>query len=80
MASTPFYLANPTFLVNGALQLPFANAPRATFSVLTATNVTLPASKWTVLGQAVEIAPGQFQFTDPQVTNSSQSFYRVRSP
>jgi len=27
-----------------------------------------------------EISPGQFQFTDPQATNSSQRFYGVRSP
>ncbi len=28
----------------------------------------------------VEAAPGQFQFTDEQATNSARRFYRIRSP
>jgi len=31
-------------------------------------------------GGATEIAPGQFQFTDPQATNFPSRSYRVRSP
>ena len=30
------------------------------------------------MGPAVEISPGQFQFTDPDTTNFAQRFYRVR--
>ena len=40
----------------------------------------LPLSQWTVLGQTTEIAPGQFQFTDPTATNTSRRFFVVRSP
>jgi hypothetical protein len=40
----------------------------------------MPLSNWTTLGAATEVSPGQFQFTDPQATNTPQRFYRVRSP
>jgi hypothetical protein len=33
-----------------------------------------------VLGDASDIAPGQFQFRDLQATNTSQRFYGIRSP
>ena len=32
------------------------------------------------LGPITDSPPGQFQFTDPQATNTSRRFYRVRSP
>lgn len=64
----------------GGLQLVFSNMSGATFSVLTATNLSLPSSNWTVIGQALELAPGQFQFTDPRTTNAPRRFYRVSSP
>jgi hypothetical protein len=37
-------------------------------------------SQWTALGGVMEISPGQFQFTDPQATNSPQRFYRAYAP
>jgi hypothetical protein len=52
----------------------------ADFTALTATNLALPLTNWTVLGSIPEISPGQFQFTDPGATNSPQRFYRVVSP
>jgi len=36
-------------------------------------------TNWTALGGVTEISPGQFQFTDPQATNSPQRFYRVQA-
>jgi hypothetical protein len=33
-----------------------------------------------VLGGVMEIAPGQFQFTDPQATNGTRRFYRAYAP
>jgi hypothetical protein len=51
----------------------------ALFDVLATTNLTLPLINWTTLGAAVEITPGQFQFTDPQATNNPQRYYLVRS-
>ena len=77
---TRIILANPMELGNGSMQFTFTNAPGATFTVLSATNLSLPLSNWTVLGGATEISPGQFQFTDPQATNHVQRFYRVKSP
>jgi hypothetical protein len=56
------------------------NTPGATFTVLATTNVFLPLDNWSVLGQPVKIAPGQFQFIDIQATNNPQRFYRVSSP
>jgi hypothetical protein len=49
------------------------------FGVLATTNLSLPLTNWTALGGAVEIAPGQFQFTDPQATNGGR-FYRAFAP
>jgi hypothetical protein len=56
------------------------NAPGATFTVLAATDLSLPFENWSIVGQPVQISPGLFQFTDPQVTNYSHRFYRVSSP
>jgi hypothetical protein len=56
------------------------NTPGATFTVLATTNLSLPLSNWSVLGQPARIGPGFFQFTDLYLTNSPQRFYRVSSP
>jgi hypothetical protein len=66
-------------LTNGAFQFGFANSQGVFFSVLASTNAALPLSNWTALGGATEVSPGQFQFTDPQATNSPQRYYRVRA-
>lgn len=57
-----------------------APAAAADFTVLTATNVALPAANWTVLGNASQPLPGQYQFSDTAATNGPQQFYRVVSP
>ena len=51
----------------------------ADFTALTSTNIALPLSSWTVLGNAAVTASGQYQFTDTSATNSEQ-FYQVVSP
>ena len=56
------------------------NAPAADFTVLTATTVSLALTNWTVLGEVQQVAPGQYQFTDPQAATNPARFYRVRSP
>ena len=63
-----------------SLQFTFTNAANADFSVLISTNVALPLTNWTVLGEVVQVAPGQFQFTDPQPATNRTRFYRVSSP
>ena len=76
----PIVLTNSTLLPGGAFQFGFTNVPGLSFTAFATTNVSLPLTNWTRLGAATEVAPGQFQFTDPQATNDSQRFYRVRSP
>jgi hypothetical protein len=67
-------------LINGSFQFNFTNSVGAVFGALASTNVSLPLSNWVALGGVTEISPGQFQFTGPQATNSSQRFYyRVRA-
>ncbi|MCX6929017.1 MAG: hypothetical protein NT154_38260, partial [Verrucomicrobia bacterium] len=74
---TPFILAAPKRLSNGAFEFDFANTPGVLGCVLAATNPSLPLTNWTVLGAVTEVFPGQFQFTDSQATNIPRRFYRV---
>jgi hypothetical protein len=76
----PIILTDPTELPGGAFQFTFANTLGVSFTALGTTNLSLPLSDWTALGGVTEVSPGQFQFTDPQATNSSQRFYLIRSP
>src|SRR5262249_46512717 len=62
-------------------QLTFSdNTPGATFTVLAATNLSLPLNSWMVLGQPLPVGPGRFQFTDLEATNYLERFYRLSSP
>jgi hypothetical protein len=76
----PIALANPARVPGGAFQFAFTNVPGLSFTAFAATNVALPLTNWTRLGAVAEVSPGQFQFTDPQATNDSPHYYRVRSP
>src|SRR5439155_901990 len=64
IATNPPLLTASTRLPNGAFQFSFTNTPGASFTVLTATNLALPLSNWTVLGPVTDGPPGQFTFTD----------------
>jgi hypothetical protein len=81
-AASPPVLENITVPAGGGngLHFTFTNAPAADFTVLTATNVSLALTNWTVLGEVRQVAPGQYQFTDPQASTNTARFYRVRSP
>jgi WD40 repeat protein len=74
---------DPIVLVNanstGAFRFRFKNTRHASFNALASTNPSAPLSSWTALGGVTEVSPGQFQFTDPQATNSPLRFYRVRA-
>jgi len=72
-------LTGPVILDDGTFQFNFTNAVGAFFDVLATTDLSLPTTNWAVLGRAIEISPGQFQFTDEQATNSPQRFYLIRS-
>ena len=79
-AIIPPTLAGATLLGNGLFQFAFSNNQGASFTVLSATNLSLPLANWTVVGAPTNISPDMFQFTAPVSTNDSQLFYRVRSP
>jgi predicted outer membrane repeat protein len=81
-AANPPVLENLTVPADGGngLQFTFTSAPAADFTVLTATNVALALTNWTVLGEVQQVAPGQYEFTDPQAATNPVRFYRVRSP
>jgi hypothetical protein len=81
-AASPPVLGNISVPAGGGngLQFTFTNAPAADFTVLTATNVSLALTNWTVLGEVQQVAPGRYQFTDPQAATNAARFYRVRSP
>jgi hypothetical protein len=64
----------------GTFQFGFTNAAHLDFTALTSTNLALPLTNWSILGNASEISPGQYQFTDASATNAPQRFYRVVSP
>jgi hypothetical protein len=76
----PWRLFGAVRLANGSCQFSFTNIAGALFDVLATTNVALPLSSWTVLGNATEVSPGQYQFTDSQAPNNARRFYRVRWP
>ncbi len=69
-----------TRLSGGAFQFNYTNTPGVAGTVLAATNLTMSSNNWNAVGTAMEISPGQFQFTDPQPANGGQRFYRVSSP
>jgi hypothetical protein len=64
----------------GSFRFTFTNSPGLLFTVLMSTNLMLPLHDWRTLGTATESSPGNFQFTDPEATNSPLRLYRVYSP
>jgi hypothetical protein len=76
---TPTTITDARRLTHGAFQFAFTNSIGAVFAAMASPDVLQPLSHWTVLGGITEVSPGQFQFADPQATNSPQRFYRVRA-
>jgi hypothetical protein len=79
-ATTPILLGGSTILADGTFQLSFTNTPGGSFSVLGSADPTAPVADWTLLGSAVEVSPGQFQFIDLDATNEARQFYLISSP
>lgn len=73
----PPRLTTPKLLPDGSFQFSITNSPGALFNVLCTTNVALPIGDWTVVGAAMELLPGQFQFMDRQATELTTRFYRI---
>lgn len=64
-------------------QIAFTNLPNYSFTVRGTTNLSLAATNWPVLGQAVDLPAGSgaYQFIDNGgMTNSPVQFYRVTWP
>jgi hypothetical protein len=79
-AGNPPLLSSPARASDGTFSFSFTTVSNADFSVLSSTNVALPSGQWSVLGPALQSAPGHYQFSDPAATNYPQRFYRVVSP
>jgi outer membrane protein assembly factor BamB len=75
----PIVLTNPVVLPDGTFQFGFTNIPGLSFTVRGTTNLALPFTNWALLGNAIEISPGQFQFTSASAGYPLQ-FYRVTTP
>jgi hypothetical protein len=76
----PLVLSSPAKSNTSGFQFFFANLPGETFKVFASPSLTTALTNWTLLGNATEFAPSQYQFADPQATNVQQRFYRVTSP
>jgi len=63
----------------GTLQLNFVYSGSNAFTVLSTTNLSLPASDWTVLGSATNIGAGVFQFSDRVAPSDAHRYYQLRS-
>jgi hypothetical protein len=79
LAPPPIILTGLSVPAGGGFQFFFTGTPGASFAVLASPDATLPSTNWTTLGNATEIAAGQFQFVDTQTPAAGRRFYRVRS-
>lgn len=77
-APLPIFLNNPTILPDGSFQFTFTNLPNRAFTIFGASDVAAPAVYWNALGAAIEVSPGEYQFTDPRALDVPNRFYQVR--
>jgi len=80
LAPPAILLTNLTLLADGTFQFDFPHTPGGSFSVWAGTNLSVPLNLWTNMGGTTEVSAGRYQFRDPQATNHTQRYYRVRSP
>src|SRR5262249_9834863 len=59
----------PTKRLTEGFHFEFRNTPGLAFTVLSASTPDEPLSSWTPIGTAIEVLPGEYEFTD---TNPSQ--------
>ncbi|HNQ87227.1 MAG TPA: hypothetical protein PKM73_01185 [Verrucomicrobiota bacterium] len=72
-------LTDATRMPDGSFRFSLTDSSSPGFMVLAAGNPTSPLREWTELGNMVEVAPGRFEFTDPQAATGRQRFHGVRS-
>jgi hypothetical protein len=80
LIGTPPTLTGAQWLGAGVVRFSFTNNPDATFTVLSATNLSLPLTNWAVMGAPSNVGSGVFQFTSQPTTNDATRFYTIRSP
>ncbi|HEX5399320.1 MAG TPA: kelch repeat-containing protein [Verrucomicrobiae bacterium] len=81
VGTTPSLVLVPSStFTGGAFQFSFAATPGQTFTVWSATNMSIAFTNWMSLGPVAETSPGHYQFSDAQATNLLRRFYRVTSP
>jgi alpha-tubulin suppressor-like RCC1 family protein len=79
--AAPIMPTGAPFFGHRFFSITFTNTPGGLFDVVASTNMTLPLSNWTPIGDAQEVSSGQFQLLDGQFGGIRvKRFYRVRSP
>jgi len=78
--SAPSVFTGASSPAPGQLQFLFNGNTGAGYTVLAATNMTLPLTNWTAVGVATQVAIGMFQFSTMQPSNAIQYYYRLRQP
>jgi hypothetical protein len=63
-------------LPGGAFQFRYKQGGAQTYSIYATTNLI----DWSAVGSATQVAPGVYEFIDPNAANLTQRFYQLRSP
>jgi glucuronoarabinoxylan endo-1,4-beta-xylanase len=84
-STTTFVSVSSPILVNAlqtnrTFQFSFTGSAPLQYTVLTATNLSLPLSKWIVAGSATNTGSNNYTFSDPVSANQPAQFYRVQGP
>jgi hypothetical protein len=81
IASTPPALGNAQ-VSGGMFGFNFTSLAGGSFTVFASTNLAAPFNQWLNLGVAIEnpVGSGQFEFSDTNIADQPQLFYKVRSP
>ena len=64
---------------SGQLQIQFNSTPNVDFAVYNSTNLFIPLGSWSNAGYSMEVAPGQYIFTDQDVTGHPRRYYYIKS-
>ena len=73
-------LVNGTKLPGDAVQFDFAYTPGAACSAYASADASLAVGFWNFVAAPTEVAPGQFQFSDPLAGAAPLLFYQVTCP
>jgi hypothetical protein len=74
----PMILTNPILRSDGTFQCSFGGVPGGFFELIAAPDLSVALSQWSVTGEVVEVAPGEFQASDPQAGLHPGRYYQVR--